>query len=431
MNIEVLKDGFKDGLALINLLEVLSGKSLGKYNKHPRIPMQKMENITLGIEFIKSEGIKIVNIGTEDLFSGNLRIILGLIWTLILNYELKFGDDDKNAAAALLEWVNSKVGPYGYEVTNFTKDWNDGKIVCALANAIAPGLIPDHADKATETKENKLNNCSEGIQKADEFLGVDQLILPNEMIQPKVDKLAMMTYVAQYRNIADEDIKFDSSAAKPAAPAVSDASRCKAFGPGLVEAIVDEPANFKIVVPSGISQKPEVKIEGPTTDIAFKMSDSSPYDVSYTCTVPGEYKIHVTVGGEHIPGSTFTVLVLEAVSLGGEGQIRIFFSTTSSNPKTKADTTSLELLLTKKKVHLRPDFVPWLPVDIMEKEDRDAVFKKAGTRALPIVFIDDAYIGDYDAVEALEEKGELDKLLAMNGQKLVSEEEHLKRLAAQ
>ncbi len=41
----------------------------------------------------------------------------------------------------------------------------------------------------------------------------------------------------------------------------------------------------------------------------------------------------------------------------------------------------------KKEVHLRPDFEPWIPVDIMEKEDRDAVFKKAGTKALPIVFI--------------------------------------------
>jgi len=65
-------------------------------------------------------------------------------------------------------------------------------------------------------------------------------------------------------------------------------------------------------------------------------------------------------------------------------------------------------------VHQRPDFEPWIPVDIMEKEDRDAVFKKAGTRALPIVFIDDAYIGDFDTMNLLEEQGKLNGLLNYN-----------------
>lgn len=47
-----------------------------------------------------------------------------------------------------------------------------------------------------------------------------------------------------------------------------------------------------------------------------------------------------------------------------------------------------------KKIHLRPDFEPWIAVDIMDREDREAVFRKAGTRALPIVYIDDKYVGE-------------------------------------
>ena len=47
----------------------------------------------------------------------------------------------------------------------------------------------------------------------------------------------------------------------------------------------------------------------------------------------------------------------------------------------------------------------------MEREDREAVFKKAGTRQLPIVFVDDKYVGDYDTVQSLEETGKLNDLL--------------------
>ena len=115
--------------------------------------------------------------------------------------------------------------------------------------------------------------------------------------------------------------------------------------------------------------------------------------------------------GLHIPGSIFVVRVLEAVSLGGEGKIRVFYSTTSSSEKGRHDVIHLQRLLEAKKVHLRPDFEPWIPVDIMEREDREAVFKKAGTRALPIVFVDDKYTGDYDQVQTLEETGKLNDLL--------------------
>jgi len=50
----------------------------------------------------------------------------------------------------------------------------------------------------------------------------------------------------------------------------------------------------------------------------------------------------------------------------------------------------------------------------MEPKDRDAVFRKAGTKTLPIIFIDDVYVGDYYRLLELEESGELNKLLKYN-----------------
>ena len=58
-----LAEDFADGVLLIVLLEVLSQKKIGKYNKKPRVHAQKMENLEKVLKFIESEGIKLVNIG--------------------------------------------------------------------------------------------------------------------------------------------------------------------------------------------------------------------------------------------------------------------------------------------------------------------------------------------------------------------------------
>ncbi len=51
-----------------------------------------------------------------------------------------------------------------------------------------------------------------------------------------------------------------------------------------------------------------------------------------------------------MPGSVFHVTVLEEESLGGEGKIRVFFSTTSSSNKGRDDVRGLTTLLEAKKV---------------------------------------------------------------------------------
>ena len=62
--IEEIGADFSDGLRLILLLEVLSQKKVGRYNKKPRVHAQRMENIELALDFImKKENIYLVNIG--------------------------------------------------------------------------------------------------------------------------------------------------------------------------------------------------------------------------------------------------------------------------------------------------------------------------------------------------------------------------------
>eukprot|EP01087_Luapelamoeba_hula_P016612 TRINITY_DN5123_c0_g1_i1.p1 TRINITY_DN5123_c0_g1~~TRINITY_DN5123_c0_g1_i1.p1 ORF type:complete len:119 (+),score=18.06 TRINITY_DN5123_c0_g1_i1:34-357(+) len=63
MRITDMSKDFRDGVKLINLLEILSGKSLGRYNRSPRVPPQMYDNNGIAIAFVKSENLKMVNIG--------------------------------------------------------------------------------------------------------------------------------------------------------------------------------------------------------------------------------------------------------------------------------------------------------------------------------------------------------------------------------
>lgn len=393
LHVKDLSKDLRDGILLCNLCEVISGKSIGRFNKHPKVPMQKQENCSMVISFLEAEGIKLVNIGGPDIFEGRMKLILGLLWTIILRYQInKSGRSDYEDE--LLKWVQSKIPEYG--VTNFTSSWNDGRAINGLVHALQPDLCQNHSSLKPA---DSLDNARQGITTARDKMNVAALVLPEEMVHPKVDKLAMMTYISQFRDLHD----------------LNDAARCTAYGKGLQEGIVNIPSSFEVFVPPDAKGKLEVRVEGPTSTATVnitKRADGS-YNVSYTPTEPGLYHVHVTLDGKHIPGSIFTVIVLDAESLGGEGKIRVFFSSTSATQKGRDDVFALEKLLTSKKIHLRPDFEPWIPVDILDKEDRDAVFKKAGTKVLPIVFIDDKYVGDYDTVKRLDDDGRLDKLINM------------------
>jgi len=406
MHIDDLQKDFKDGVRLINLLEIISNKSLGRYNKNPKVPTQKYENTQIAMEFIVNEGIKVVNIGGTDITDGNLRIILGLIWTLILRYHVnRGGSGDGSAKDDLLKWVQSKIPEYG--ITGFPQAWNDGRAVCALTDALAPGACRDHK---TLDPSNGVSNCNRGMNAAYDNLGVPKILDADAMANPRVDEQSVMAYISYFRNAELQ------GRGRAVDDAESLAAKCRAYGPGLVECVVKEPADFTVDTPNGTGQL-EVLVEGPASNAPVNITKktnpdgSASYAVSYQPTEPGEYKVHVKFGGHHIPGSIFHVNVLKAVSLGGEGKIRVFYSTTASTEKGRGDVNQLQRLLEAKKVHQRPDFEPWIPVDIMEREDREAVFKKAGTKILPIVFVDDVYVGDYDTMVDLEESGKLNDLL--------------------
>ncbi|KAA1132531.1 hypothetical protein PGTUg99_012530 [Puccinia graminis f. sp. tritici] len=138
-----LSQDLSDGTNLIQLMEIMGDASLGRYNRTPRMRVQKAENVNKALQFIQSRGVTLTNIGPEDVIDGNLKLILGLIWTLILRFTIAdISEEGVNAKEGLLLWCQRKTRGYeSVNVTDFSGSWQDGLALCALIHHHRPDLI--------------------------------------------------------------------------------------------------------------------------------------------------------------------------------------------------------------------------------------------------------------------------------------------------
>lgn len=60
--------------------------------------------------------------GSEDVVNGNLKLILGLVWHLILRYQI--GKSKIPPKKLMLAWLRAVIPECN--IGNFTSDWNDG-----------------------------------------------------------------------------------------------------------------------------------------------------------------------------------------------------------------------------------------------------------------------------------------------------------------
>ncbi|KIW27571.1 uncharacterized protein PV07_07300 [Cladophialophora immunda] len=195
--VKSLVTDLSDGIILIHLLEVLSNESLGRYASNPRLRVQRFENVNKSLEFIKSRGIQMTNIGAEDVVDGNRKIILGLIWTLILRFTISdINEEGLTAKEGLLLWCQRKTACYeGVEVRDFSSSWNDGLAFCALLDIHRPDLI----DFDTLDKSDHKGNMKLAFDIASKEIGIPDLLDVEDVADvPKPDERSLMTYIAYW-----------------------------------------------------------------------------------------------------------------------------------------------------------------------------------------------------------------------------------------
>ncbi|KAM8820778.1 filamin-C isoform 2-T2 [Eudromia elegans] len=319
-----LQRDLADGLRLIALLEVLSQKRMGrKYHPRPNFRQMKLENVSVALEFLERERIKLVSIDSKAIVDGNLKLILGLIWTLILHYSISmpmWEDEDEEDARRqtpkqrLLGWIQNKVPQL--PISNFNRDWQDGRALGALVDNCAPGLCPDWE---SWDPQQPVQNAREAMQQADDWLGVPQVIAPEEIVDPNVDEHSVMTYLSQ----------FPKAKLKPGAPLRSKQlhpRRARAYGPGIEPQgnTVLKPAHFTVeTLEAGLGEV-LVYVEDPEghTEEAKVVPNNDKkrtYGVTYVPKVAGLHKVTVLFAGQNIERSPFGVTV--AMALGDASKV--------------------------------------------------------------------------------------------------------------
>jgi filamin len=311
LKISDLEHDLEDGVILINLLEQISSKKIGIINKKAKIRAQKLENTGAALQFLKSEGIKLVGIGPEDITDGKLKLILGLIWTIILRYQIqKIGVNTGGTAKSdLLAWVRKQIPEYN--INNFKDDWRDGKALCALGDSLKPGIV----DLTQMKNKSPLDNARTGTDAAEKELGIPPILNPEDLVSPDVDELSVMTYISYFRDYEQEKLKHMEAESLARTP---DALKCIAFGPGLERAEVGYDAEFTVQARN--SQGKNIPVGGEILDIQIKAPlNSAPvkadvvdngdgtYKVTYNPKAHGKHLINVNIRNKPIQNSPFTV----------------------------------------------------------------------------------------------------------------------------
>lgn len=310
MKINDIQKDFEDGIPLIALLEQISAKKIGVVNKNAKIRAQKLENTGAALMFLKSEGIKLVGIGPEDITDGNLKLILGLIWTIILRYQIqKISVGGGSAKSDLLAWVRKQIPEYN--IQNFKDDWRDGRALCALGDSLKPGII----DLTQMNRKSPLDNARTGTDAAERELGIPPILGAEDLVSPDVDELSVMTYISYFRDYEQEKLKMMDAEALERTP---DALKCIAFGPGLERAEVNYDAEFTVQLRN--TKGKDIKVGGEVIDVQIKAPlNSAPvkaevvdngdgtYKVSYNPKAHGKHLINVNVRNKPIQNSPFSV----------------------------------------------------------------------------------------------------------------------------
>ena len=232
-----LDNGFHSGVALIDLTEVLSAKRIkSKWSKKPKNKIQMLENLSIALSFLQGKcGLKLVGIGNRSLFDGDTTLTLGLVWSMILHFQVdsitvnesgeteveeqKIVEENKadtpevdetpkpekpqkkiSGKKALLLWAKAHTKKELTElnhdlVKNLHKSWKDGYAFCALVNHFRPDLMDMKEIRELPSDRARLERAFEVCTKD---LGLPALLDADDLLEgPKPDEKAVTTYLAE------------------------------------------------------------------------------------------------------------------------------------------------------------------------------------------------------------------------------------------
>ncbi|XP_012967610.1 calmin isoform X2 [Mesocricetus auratus] len=224
----------QDGKILMALLEVLSGRNLLHEYKSSSHRIFRLNNIAKALKFLEDSNVKLVSIDAAEIADGNPSLVLGLIWNIILFFQIKelTGNlsrsspssslspgsggtdsdssypptpttersvavsvkDQRKAIKTLLAWVQRKTRKYGVAVQDFAGSWRSGLAFLAVIKAIDPSLV----DMKRALEDSTRENLEKAFSIAHDSLHIPRLLEPEDIMVDMPDEQSIVTYVAQF-----------------------------------------------------------------------------------------------------------------------------------------------------------------------------------------------------------------------------------------
>ncbi|PAA70441.1 hypothetical protein BOX15_Mlig024302g1 [Macrostomum lignano] len=230
LQVDELYLDLRDGRLLLRLLELITGDQLPRPTRG-RMRIHCLENVDKALAYLSDQCVHLENMGAHDIVDGSARLTLGLIWTIILRFQIQdvvfdrrdfsvastavpymsaapaglaystpsagrvSSGDSRLAKDALLLWCQMKTAGYAnVNVRNFTNSWRDGLAFNAIIHKHRPDLI----DYNALSKSQPLANLENAFRVADQRLGLARLLDPEDVSVDQPDERSIMTYVVTY-----------------------------------------------------------------------------------------------------------------------------------------------------------------------------------------------------------------------------------------
>ncbi|XP_044140658.1 dystrophin isoform X5 [Bufo gargarizans] len=196
--IEDLFSELQDGRRLLDLLEGLTGDKLVKEKGTTRV--HALNNVNKALQILQKNKVDLVNIGSSDIVDGNHKLTLGLIWSIILHWQVKdvmkgiMADlQQTNTEKILLSWVRQSTRNYPQvNVINFTSSWSDGLAFNALIHSHRPDLFEWNSVLSQQSAVHRLDHA---FNTAQQHLGIANLLDPDDIATAHPDKKSILMYV--------------------------------------------------------------------------------------------------------------------------------------------------------------------------------------------------------------------------------------------
>lgn len=164
--------------------------------KNPKFAVQASENLKPCFDYLLKKGLKLWNIGPQDINQGNTKLTLAFIFHIILDAQVdNIEVDGLKGQHGLLLWVNRHIEPYGQRVSDFKGSWRDGLAFAALAAALCPDYNFNNAEGMEQNDRHQT-----AYDKFEEDLKVSKLLDPEDFNEDEIDDKSVLTYVSSIFN---------------------------------------------------------------------------------------------------------------------------------------------------------------------------------------------------------------------------------------